>query len=115
MSGKRKLVLVLLSVAVLASVVGAAVASYVMTSNVVSLTVTDPERLTLAGSHQTIVSGQTYTLTATISDQRNGVVVTFYDGDQSIGQASSMGGGLATLTIEPSMGNHNYHAVASHP
>jgi hypothetical protein len=110
-----KILLGVLTVAAIASVAGYAYASYVMTTQTITVTVTDPQTMSLGASSQTIVSGQSLTLTATISDQRNGVVVTFYDGETSVGQATSAGGGIASLTIQPSMGTHNYHATGLHP
>ncbi len=115
MGNKQKLALGVLTVLVATSVIGYAVASYVMTTPTITVTVTKAETMGIASSSQTIVEGQTLTLTATISDQRNGVVVTFYQDGVSCGQATSMGGGIATLTLTPSQGTHSYYAVASHP
>jgi hypothetical protein len=111
----RKLSKVLLGVIVAALIVGSAVASYTMTSNTVTVTVNDPVVMTLTASTSSTVSGQSITLTAYIADQVNGVTVTFYDNGVSCGQAVSSGGGYAKLTIEPSMGTHNYYAVGLHP
>lgn len=86
-----------------------------MTSNTVTVTVTDPVQLTLTTSLSSAVQGQSIVLTAYVADQTNGIVVTFYDGDQSIGQANTMGGGYAKLSVDPSTGTHNYHAVGLHP
>lgn len=97
------------------SALGGAVASYVMTSNTVTVIVNNAETLTLTSSLSTAVSGQQITLTATISDQRNGVVVTFYDNGVNVGQATSMGGGIATLTVTPAVGTHSYTATGLHP
>jgi len=110
----RNLSKLLLGAVVAALVIGSAVASYTMTSNTVTVVITDPVQLTLTTSHATQVSGQSIMLTACIADQANGITVTFYDNGVACGQAVSSGGGYAKLTIEPSMGTHNYYAVGLH-
>jgi hypothetical protein len=110
----------LLVCVLLASTIGVVVASYVMTSNSVVVTVTAAETLNLGSSSTDIREGESITLTATVSDQRNGIVISFYDDFNSqhnlIGQATTAGGGIATLVTTPTgAGQHSYSAVGLHP
>jgi hypothetical protein len=94
-----------------------AVAAYQITSNIVTVNVSAPQAtIALVSSATQVVGGTPITLTATLSDQANGVVVTFYDGGtQLTPQVNTSGGGIATLTLTPSVGTHDYTAQASHP
>jgi hypothetical protein len=95
-----------------------AYASYTMYSESVTVTVKVGETLGLASSAIDIIAGESITLTATISDYKNGVVISFYDSASSpslIGQATTAGGGIATLTITPVAGTHIYTAIGLHP
>jgi hypothetical protein len=62
---------VAVAVIVATLLVGFACASYVMTSNTVTVTVMDPIAMTLTTSTSSTVSGQSITLTAYIEDQVN--------------------------------------------
>ncbi len=81
---------------------------------------TAAETLNLGSSSTDIREGESITLTATVSDQRNGIVISFYDDFNSqhnlIGQATTAGGGIATLVTTPTgAGQHSYSAVGLHP
>lgn len=107
---------IFLILAILFASFGVAVAVYEITSNIVTVTVSAPQaQLTLATSATAITLGESITLTATLNDFANGVVVTFYDGTTNVGQTNTTGGGIATLQLTPSIGTHNYKAIATHP
>jgi hypothetical protein len=106
----------ILTIVLVLSCVGVAVAAYEITSNIVTVTVTAPQaQLTLVSSATQVVGGTPITLTATLNDFANGVTVNFYDGGANVGTSTTGGGGIATLVLTPSVGVHNYHAIATHP
>jgi len=111
---KKILAVALIFMAAL-STISLAVAAYEINSNHVSITVRQRPGLTLTASTTDVMEGFPITLTATLSDQANGVVVTLYDGGVLVEQKSSCGGGIAVFTVTATLGTHDYWAVASHP
>jgi hypothetical protein len=111
-----KLALAVLALCVLMAGSGYVIAAYIMTSNAVTVTVVASASLSLSTSSSSITQGEAITLTAVISDQRNGVVISFYDHEtEPVGQATTAGGGIATLALTPSAGSHSYTATGLHP
>lgn len=114
MGNKKTLYLAVAALAAL-SVVGIAVGSYVMNSPAITVTVSKAECLGLGANRLSLTEGEVLTLTATVSDQRNGIVISFYEDGALIGQATTSGGGIATLEIYPTPGTHTYTATGLHP
>lgn len=112
---KNTLKILALSFLVISCGFAVAYATYEITSNEVTVEVAQGANLALSASSTSINVGQSLTLTATLSDYANGVVVSFYDGGNTVGQATTSGGGIATLTVNPNAGTHIYKAIATHP
>lgn len=110
----RKISATIVFVIFLASL-GVAYASYVMTSNNVTGTVTAQATMSLTLSPTTVVEGQTWTLTSTVSDATAGITVTFKEGITTVGTATTNSAGIATLSFIPLAGSHTYVATATHP
>ena len=105
-----------LSLLLVLSTATAVIAGYEITSNHVTVTVSNPlATLTLTASATEFTSGQSVTLTATLSDFGNNILISLYEGGTMLEQKPSAGGGIATFTVTPSVGTHDYVAYASHP
>lgn len=107
-----KLIVVVLLASALISVV---IASYQMQSSDIAVTVTKRQSIGISASAPEIVEGETVTLSAKVSDSRNGIVVSFYQNGTLCGQATTLNGGVASLTITPPEGTHYYFAKGLHP
>lgn len=124
-------VIFIIAAVLLFAAISVVVANYLIYSNQVTGNVnptpspspTPPPAATLTleidgGTSSTIYVGDTFTLTATLSDSANGVTVTFYRGTigsgVSIGQDTTVAG-VAEYTFSPAVGSYTYYAVADHP
>jgi len=114
MNSKLKTVGLILVVALITVGVVYAV-SYFMTSNPVTGTVTPQATLSLALSPSTVTLGDSWTLTATVSDGTGGITVTFLEGASTVGTANTDVSGVASITFAPTVGSHTYTATATHP
>ena len=61
-------------------------------------------------SPSTISEGDSWTLTATLTNGQSGVTITFKEGSVVVGTAVTNGQGTAVLTLVPSVGDHVYVA-----
>ena len=95
--------------------IGVAVATYLMTSNPVTGDVIDQETIALTLTPSSIVLGDSWTLTATVSDGTSGITITFLDGAVSAGTAVTDASGVATISLTPTIGSHTYTAQGTHP
>jgi len=74
--------------------------------------------MTLTLSPTTVTVGQSWTLTATVSDSTQGITVTFHEDSltgPAVGAAVTNAAGVATLVLTPTLGSHVYYATATHP
>jgi hypothetical protein len=111
-----KKALAIICVAALLCSAGLVLATYTMTSAPVTGSVSAPEAtLSLALDKTAIVAGESWTLTATVSDGASGVTINFLEGSSSVGSAVTGVGGVATLTLTPAVGSHTYTATGEHP
>ena len=97
--------------------VGIVVASYIMTSNNVTVDVTEPvpnATLALTTSNTNIVEGNSVTLTATVSDGASGIAIDFWEGSQYLGSDTTDSLGKATIQLFPAVGSHVYTAQGEH-
>jgi hypothetical protein len=96
--------------------VGLGIAAYTMTSNSVLVNVSSQATINLAVDKASITQGDAILLTATVSDGgvSSGLTVTFLDGAAAIGTATTNTAGVATLSLNPTVGAHTYTATASH-
>lgn len=113
--GNKKTLYLAVAVLTVASIVGITVGSYVMNSPSITVTVNKAECLGLGANRLSLTEGEVLTLTATVSDQRNGIVISFYEDGALIGQATTSGGGYASIEIYPTTGTHTYTATGLHP
>lgn len=90
-------------------------AAYVMTSNTVQVTGTAQATLSLISDKSSFVVGSQILLSATVSDQTPGITINFLDGSVSVGTSNTNSQSIATLTLTPQAGQHNYTATGSHP
>ena len=88
---------------------GNSVYSPVTSSNSFSITIYTYTALTLASNVTYIVTGGSFTLTATISPAVSGKTITFYQGVTSLGTGTTNGSGIATYSVTaPSPGSYDY-------
>lgn len=111
----KLLIVGFVAVSVILAAIAVAYAVYVMNSPPVSGTVGAQATLGLALNPTTIIQGEQWTLTATVSDATSGITVTFVEGATTVGTAVTDVSGVATLTLTPSVGFHMYSATATHP
>lgn len=109
------------------TVVGAVVASYLMTApmspdvdvNPSPTPTAAPVQATLSQvtvSSLSITVGDTLTLTTTVSDGAPGLTVTFYNQNGNVvGSINTDSTGVASLTIIPPEGTWSFYATATHP
>lgn len=114
MTPKIKQILIILTISAMITIPLVS-AAYVMTSNTVTTNGTAQATLTLAIDKTAFVQGDSVLLTATVSDQTSGLTITFNEGANPVGTATTNGQGIATLTLTPTVGSHTYSATGSHP
>lgn len=107
--------LVLICAIALLSSASLVFATYLMTSSPVTGVATSQATLALTLDKASVVQGESWTLTATVSDGTQGITINFLEGSTSVGTAITGTGGIATLTLTPSVGSHTYTATGTHP
>ena len=126
LKGKSRTVQILIVVGIIALLIGIAYGTYTMISNPITGTVEpqptptptptpEPAILTLTLTPETIYVGESWTLTATVSDGTAGIAVTFKEDGAPIDARITNSQGIATLTLTPTLGSHTYTAEAQHP
>ena len=108
---KATLIIVVIAVLATATVVTAA---YLMTSNTIAGTPTGQAILTLTPSTVTPVSGVSWTLTAHISDDAEGVTIALKNNGSPVTSDITDSSGNAVFTVAPTA-PFSYIATADHP
>ncbi len=114
----------------MATIASVYAAGYLMTSNnspqvVVNPTPTPsptptptpvPATMSLTVSTTSLMVGQNLVVNATVSDKTPNILVNFFTQDNvSVGTAYTNAQGVATLNLQPPVGNWFFHATATHP